>query len=306
MIISVSRRTDIPAYYTPWFINRLAAGEVFVRNPYRPHQVSRIPLTEDTIDGFVFWSKNPAPLLPHLSKLIKYPFYIQYTLTPYGKDIEPHLPDKWTTALHNFKVFSAQLSSKQLVWRYDPILLSGRYTPAFHLNAFEKLCASLSGKTDLCILSFLDAYPSIQPALKKHGIQTVPRSMQMELLSHFSAISNQYGISLAACAEDSELPVTKSSCIDHHRLATISGKTYVVPKAKGQRPNCGCCESIDIGSYRTCPGNCIYCYANQGKVPSPHSAHNPDSPLLFGSLTEADTLTNRDMPLFQTNQIPMF
>lgn len=306
MIISISRRTDIPAFYTPWLMQRMKAGEVFVRNPYRPHQVSRIRLSPKTIDGLVFWSKNPAPLLPYLSQFSPYPFYIQFTLTPYGKELEPNIPDKFTDQLRTFEKLAKKLKPGQLVWRYDPILLNEKYTLSFHLQAFQRFCSALSGMTDLCILSFIDLYPSIKNTVKKCGIEPIPHTTQLQILQCFIEISQPYRISLAACAERTGLPIAKASCIDPQRLSSIAGRILQVPKAKGQRPECGCCESVDIGSYRTCPGGCVYCYANQGSCIPNTAQHDPNQPLLHGTLSEADTVTDRTMPLYGSQQISMF
>ena len=139
MIISASRRTDIPAYYSDWFCNRLREGFVCVRTPMNFHQVSRIALSSDVVDGIVFWTKDPRPLMPRLEELRAYPYYFQFTLTPYGKDMEPGLPDKGAVLLPAFQMLSDMIGPERVIWRYDPILLTARYTADFHITAFRQI-----------------------------------------------------------------------------------------------------------------------------------------------------------------------
>ena len=158
MILSVSRRTDIPAYYSAWFLNRLAEGFVLVPNPHNPRQLSRIPLSPETVDCIVFWTKNPAPMLDALPRIeaAGYPFYFQFTLTPYGPRTEPGLPPK-EELVRAFWALSRRLGPKRVVWRYDPVMVDGRYPTAWHLERFEALCNALEGAAERCVFSFVDA-----------------------------------------------------------------------------------------------------------------------------------------------------
>ena len=143
MIISASRRTDIPNYYSSWFLNRIREGFVLVRNPVNPHQVSRISLAPEAVDCIVFWTKNPEPMLERLGELKEYPFYFQFTLTPYGRDVEENVPHKKDRMIPVFKRLSQMIGGERVVWRYDPILFSGRYTPQYHLQVFKQIAEAL-------------------------------------------------------------------------------------------------------------------------------------------------------------------
>ena len=157
MIVSASRRTDLPAYYADWLCRRFSEGCVLVRNPFRFHQVSRIALTAETVDGIVFWTKNPLPLARRLSVFRDFPYYFQWTLTPYGRDIEPGLPDK-SRLLAAFRDLAEAIGPERLVWRYDPVLLSPAWTCARHEETFARFCRALRGASDTCVVSFLDGY----------------------------------------------------------------------------------------------------------------------------------------------------
>lgn len=160
MILSVSRRTDIPRFYFQWFLNRLKEGYVLVRNPLNFHQVSRIELTPKTIEFIVFWSKNPEPMLAHLEKLSPYPYYIQFTINAYGKDVEENLPEK-KQLIETFRQLSDAIGVERMVWRYSPVLLSPTYTEKAQLDCFAEMCEALSGYTKKCNLSFIDMYSKI-------------------------------------------------------------------------------------------------------------------------------------------------
>ena len=164
MILSASRRTDIPNYYSDWFFNRLQEGFLFVRNPYNPHQISRIDLSPETVDCIVFWTKNPEPILGRLEELEGYPYYFQFTLTGYGKDIEPNVPHKKEKMLSVFRELSGRIGSRRVIWRYDPILFTKKYSTAYHLRAFEQIagCAESVeiGTYDTCQNSCLYCYAS--------------------------------------------------------------------------------------------------------------------------------------------------
>ena len=166
MIISASRRTDIPAYYSDWFFERIRAGYVLVRNPMNTHQVSRIILSPDVCDGIVFWTKNPLPMLGRLSELSDYPYYFQFTLNAYGRDVEPNIPQKDSVLIPGFIKLSRLTGRERVVWRYDPILLNEKYTLGYHLKYFEKLAQRLHPYTEKCIVSIVDNYRSICRGMK--------------------------------------------------------------------------------------------------------------------------------------------
>ena len=158
MILSVSRRTDIPNYYSQWFYNRIKEGFVYVRNPMNTHQVSRIEITPDVVDCIVFWTKNPEPMMERLEELSAYHYYFQFTLTGYGRDMEPGIPHKREKMIPVFQALSDRIGKEKVIWRYDPIIFSQRYTPEYHLKAFEQIAMALKGFTEKCVISFVDEY----------------------------------------------------------------------------------------------------------------------------------------------------
>lgn len=302
MILSASRRTDIPAFYSEWFINRIKAGYLCVRNPMNIHQASRIsPLNPDTIDGIVFWSKNPAPMIKHLDELAGYTYYFQFTLNAYSQDIEPNLPCL-DDRIRTLQALSRHIGHRRVIWRYDPILFTDRYTLEFHAEAFSKLAARLSGYTDSCVISFLDRYRHIAAGIRVLGIEDDNDQKQRVLAEKFSLAAKGYGLSLETCAEKidlSEFGIGHSHCIDKARLEELGHFTLKIGKDKNQRKECGCFESVDVGEYDTCRHGCIYCYATRRRRTVDH---DPESPFLHGRVQDGDRITERRAVSQRDNQ----
>lgn len=301
MILSASRRTDIPRYYSEWFLNRVREGFVLVRNPRNPHSVSKLPLSPDVVDCVVFWTKDPAPMLPMLDELKGFDFYFQFTLTPYGKEIEPGVGDKKRIA-ETFRALSARIGKERVVWRYDPVLFGGGYTAERHEKAFAELARALSGSTDTCVISFLDFYRNTKANFSELSLEENLRPAKIgemeSLASAFSRIARSFGMKVEACAESADFTkygVARASCIDKSRIERIIGCGLDAKKDKNQRALCGCVESVDIGAYNTCPAMCRYCYANYspGAVRGNVSRHDPKSPFLTGVLLPGDSVTER-------------
>ena len=298
MIISASRRTDIPAFFVEWFFNRLREGVVLVRNPLRFHQVSRIDLSCENVDGFVFWTKNPAPMLPRLRELGRYPYYFLFTLTSYEKDVEPRIPPKFDDVLQTFMRLADEIGPHRVIWRYDPILLSGRYGVGHHIEAYEKIAHRLRGFTYKCIISFVDPYRNTARNKKELGLLDVSPDDQRLLARELSHIAAGYGMTLETCAEAidlSEFGIGHARCVDAELLGKIAGRELNTAKDKNQRAACGCAASVDIGAYNTCPGGCKYCYANYKTrdIEENKEMHNVHSPLLIGGLVEGDVVKDR-------------
>lgn len=311
MIISASRRTDIPCYYAKWFLNRLRDGYVYVRNPMNPNQISKISLSSDVVDGMVFWTKNPAPMLNHLDALRDYPYYFQFTLTPYDKDIERNLPSKQERVIPVFQKLSSQIGKERVVWRYDPILLSAKYTMRYHIKHFLLLCDKLADYTEKCTISFLDLYKNMKYHIAPFGIRPPSFEEAEELAACFHEIAAKHGISIDTCAEEMDLStygIGHAACIDRNRLERIGNYRLHVEKDKNQRAACGCVSSIDIGAYNTCKNECVYCYANfnQTLVRNCSGQHDPDSPLLYGKITAQDSINPKEMKSFQREQLALF
>lgn len=309
-MISASRRTDIPCFYSEWFFHRLQAGFVHVRNPVRPRQISRVPLTADVVDGFVFWTKNPFPMRSHLHKLAAYPYYFQFTLTPYGRDMEPGLPDKEEQLIPMFQQLSAEIGRNRMVWRYDPVLLSARYTVNFHKEKFSAFSQQLAPYTDTCIFSFLDRYRKNARKMDAAGIVPPDEHQRQVLLEAFSKTAKANGIQLQSCCEavGTDFGIAQAHCVDRLRMAQICGYALPAAKDKNQRPLCGCGESIDIGMYHCCKNHCLYCYANESyaAVQNNFALHNSASPLLYGEIQKGDCLRHRDITPNKTRQISFF
>ena len=298
MIVSISRRTDIPACYFPWFLRRLEEGFVYARNPMRFHQVSRISLRPEDVDGFVFWTKNPLPMLAHLERLQEYAYYVQFTLTAYGPDLEPGLPDKDSVLIPAFQELARRIGPERVIWRYDPILLTERYTVEAHLRRFEEIACRLEGCTRRCVISFLDMYRHLQGPAQALGMRAPTEEEARCLAGSLAGAARARGISLQTCAEAGDYTaqgVTRGACIDTALLSRIAGREIAMPRDRHQRPGCGCAASVDIGQYDTCPHGCRYCYAvhSNGALRRGLQAHNPLSPLLCGELTPEDTVCDR-------------
>jgi hypothetical protein len=278
MIISVSRRTDIPALFPEWFYNRVGKGFVLLRNPYNPLQVGRVTLAPDKVDGFVFWTKNAAPMLGRIHELDSFKYYFQFTITPYGRDVEKNIPDKNEIIIPAFK----RLGAGKAIWRYDPVFINERYTRDYHVRAFTKIAEALEGCASKGVMSFVYSYRGVD--LRPLSIQPLSAEQQKELAQELAAIAASHGIELSACAED--LGIAQSCCVD--------GKMFGVsqPKDRNQREMCGCVESVDIGAYSTCGNGCAYCYANHyGYVQAPPGV---DSDILGPPLSGRETIKQRN------------
>lgn len=297
MILSVSRRTDIPAFYSEWFFNRIREGFVYVRNPLNIHMVSKVPLTPELIDCIVFWSKNPAPMLNRLDDLKDYMYYFQYTLNPYNKNMECNVPQKHD-GLETFQRLSDLIGPKRVIWRYDPILFSENMDMNYHIQYFEEIAKRLEGCTTTCVISFVDLYKKTQRNLKDTTARELNVNEMMALASNLFGISQKYGMTIQTCAEEialEQIGIKHGRCIDNVLIEDLLGVKLVVAKDGNQREECGCVQSIDIGEYNTCGHNCKYCYANfdNNVVAKNRQFHNPNSPLLIGELKENDKIVER-------------
>lgn len=297
MILNVSGRCDVVAFFSDWFFNRLQAGFLDVRNPYVPKQVKRLILTPQTVEAIVFCTKNPLPILPRLQELQPYPCLFQVTITPYGTDIEPHVLPK-SKILNATIQLSKQLGSDHVIVRYDPIFISSTYSVAFHVKAFHSLCKRMQGYTEHIILSFLDLKKNTLRHEK--DLQLLPNQEQYyeDLMFQFSKIGTEYGMQLQLCCEDydfTQYGISNQGCINATFLQRITGiSTTYLPG--NLRKHCHCVKSIDVGVYNSCCHGCVYCYANfeEDLVLANKNAHDPNSSLLIGHLNPDDQLTMID------------
>ncbi|PLX89593.1 MAG: hypothetical protein C0618_00835 [Desulfuromonas sp.] len=299
MILSVSRRTDIPAFYSEWFFKRLEKGFLYVKNPMNRKQISEISLDQEVIDCIVFWTKNPGPMISQLHKIKDYNFYFQYTITPYDLSIEKMVPTV-DHSISTFKSLSDRIGSKNIIWRYDPIFLTDKYNFDRHVEEFSKLAKSLSGYTKKCVISFLDVYKKCERNMRHIRFETMTNTQTNLLAKKMSEICSIYGIEIETCAEDIDLldfGIKKGKCIDDDLIAEICKKNIKVKKDKNQREVCGCVSSIDIGDYNSCPHSCLYCYANFDslRVEENLKQHDSNCELLYGRLIGDEKITLRKM-----------
>ena len=299
MIVSVSRRTDIPAFYSEWFFNRLKKGFVYVQNPMNPKQVSNITLTPETVDCFVFWTKNAKPMLKHLDELEGYKYYFQFTITGYKSDVEKGVSNK-TEIIKTFKTLSNKIGKERVILRYDPIFLSKEYTIDYHVRAFSKLCSQLDGYTNKCVISFIDLYKKTERNTKHLNIINMTMEDINLIADKFSKIAKEHNIKIETCSESYDLTaygIGKGKCIDDNVISDVIGYEVNVKKDDTQRDVCGCVKSIDIGQYNTCRHHCLYCYANFNKIQVDENfkLHNKNYPLLVGKVREDAKITNREM-----------
>lgn len=296
MIINTGQRTDIPAFYSEWFANRLKKGFVCVRNPYNLNQVSRYRLDPSVVDVIGFCTKNPAPMFPYMGLLKNYGQCWFVTITPYGRDIEPNVPDKHKL-LEDFQKVSKTVGIKSVGWRYDPIFISEKYTSDYHLHAFEQIASTLDGYTKTVVISFIDLYPKVRKNFPE--AQEVTKEMRLLLGRRMIEIAAAHGMTVKPCAEGDELAAFGADCGGCMRISDYEkaiGKQLNAPKRKGARAECACYLSCDIGAYNTCRHLCRYCYANAevGKVLANSRRHDPASPFLIGNYMEGDEI--HDVP----------
>lgn len=293
MIISASRRTDIPAFYAEWFMNRIRAGYCLVPNPFNAAQVSRIPLKPGDVDCIVFWTRNPRPLMGSLAELdgAGIPYYFQFTIMDNPRDLDPKCPPA-AEAVRTFRELSLLAGADRVVWRYDPVVVSDRTGAGFHIEKFRQIAAELRGYTKRVVISIVDRYKPAVGRLKEleragwRFADGVERRLE-EFVPDMVETAGRYGMEIVSCAEPVDLTqygVRAGSCIDGELIAGIAGRTATFRKDRNQRDACGCVVSRDIGMYDSCPCNCLYCYATRstGAVERNLARHDPGSPMLIG------------------------
>lgn len=308
MIIQTGNRTDIPAFYSEWFANRLREGYVLVRNPFNPVSVTRYRLDPSVVDLLIFCSKNPAPMLPHMDLLKQYRQYWFVTITPYGKDIEPNVPEK-AAVMDTFRKLSSIVKPERMCWRYDPILIDEQWTAGRHIEAFTSMCETLSGSTFTVVISFIDLYEKVKRNFPE--ARTVPFDLQMTLTKSFVEIAARHGMTIKPCGEDPRLASVGadcSGCMTQQLFEEAVGEPLILPKLQNNRKDCACYITGDIGAYNSCGHLCRYCYANTDKsaVVSSMRQHDPASPLLIGHIGPADTIHEAKQTSWIDHQMRLF
>ena len=308
MIINTGQRTDIPAFYAEWFANRIREGTVCVRNPFNPKQVSRYRLDPAVVDVIGFCTKNPAPMFPYMNLIAEYGQYWFVTITPYGKDIEPYVPDKHKL-LTDFKHLSDIVGVNSIGWRYDPIFITDTYSLEYHLSAFEQIAEALSGYTDTVVISFIDLYKKVKRNFPE--VREVSREDQLYLGTKMIQIAKKYGMTVKPCAEGNMLEEYGADCSGCMTVATYEtaiGNKLSVPNQKTNRQECACYIACDIGAYDTCMHLCRYCYANNDPkmVERNLKLHDPKSPFLIGNYEEDDIIHDVPQKSWIERQLSLF
>ena len=293
MILFASGRTDIPAFYSNWFINRVKAGFVDVRNPFNQKLVSRIYFSD--VDLIMFCSKNPLPMINKLD-ILKVPVLFHVTITPYSKDVEPNIPDK-RLIIEGVKKLSLVLGIDNVVVRYDPIFLSDKYNVDYHIRAFDKLCKNLNGYVNKIIVSFMDEYKNVRINKNILKYRTFTREDYKKIGEAFSKSAMDNGMSVQTCFEDNDLTqygFVKGECLSHELAYILTGKKFKSSNVRKEK-KCECVQMVDIGDYNSCMHMCKYCYANYDEkaVSSNFERHDDNSSLLIGSIQSDDVIKVR-------------
>lgn len=291
MIISASYRTDIPAFYGEWFLNRFRAGYCRTVNPYNPKQHGTVMLGRPHVDGFVFWTKNARPFLHVLDEVqgAGFPFVVQYTINGYPRSLESRVIDP-EESVRCLRELSRRFGARSVVWRYDTIVFSSETPYSFHIENFRRLVRALGGCVDEVVISFMQLYKKTQrnldAAARQKGITWWdPETVEKRgLIEDLVAMARSVGMSLTICSQQ-DLVIEGSSeahCVDAERLNALGGPQFSA-RLRGSRETCGCYESRDIGAYDTCPHGCVYCYAVQNRelALERFKAHDPQSEYLF-------------------------
>lgn len=293
MIISASRRTDIPAFYAKWMVNRLREGFCTVPNPFNRNQVSVISLRPEDVDVIVFWTRNPRPLMPYLEELDSrgYRYYFQYTILGYPREIDEKSPPV-AAALQTFCDLSEQLGANRVIWRYDPIVFTDLTPPAFHRENYGRICAELRGRTRRSVISIVDLYRKTERRLGElKGTPAEVRACGAEdfekLMRDLAEFARTNGMDIVSCAEEIDMRpfgVSPGKCVDPQVIAEAFGMDVVGQKDPSQREHCGCVVSRDIGMYDSCLFGCQYCYATKSfeQAGRNFDGHDPASPSLLG------------------------
>jgi hypothetical protein len=302
-------RTDIPAFYSEWLINRIKEGFVLVRNPYHPEQVTRYSLSPEVVDLIAFCTKNPAPMLPYMNMLKPYGQYWFVTITPYGRDIEPNVPAR-EQVIQDFKTLSGMVGIDSVGWRYDPVFLDQTRTVDWHIARFEEMASELSGYTKTCVISFIDIYKKVERNFPQ--ARAVSKSDRLAIGKAFVEIAKQNGMTIRPCAEGDELAPFGADCSGCMTVSTFELALHShlnVPKRKTNQRNgeCACLLGVDIGAYDTCGHLCRYCYANANAalVHDNMKKHDPTSPFLLGGGTPQDKIHDAKQKSWLDGQISL-
>ena len=309
MIINTGQRTDIPAFYSEWFINRIKAGFVLVRNPYNPKLVTKFKLDPTIVDVIGFCTKNPRPMFKYLDILKPFGQFWYITITGFDTDLEPNVP-KIDEVIEDFKFLSNKIGKNSIAIRYTPIIINEKYTKERHIKTFEYIISKLSGYTNLATFGFLDLYPKLERNHK--DLKDTDDKTKIEISLEFKKIAKKYNMELRLCSKEKwlkEYDIDVNGCMRLEDYERSIGKNLIIKKRMDARKNyCSCLISNDIGMYNTCPHLCKYCYANGDKkiIIDNYMMHNPNSPLLIGDIKEDDIIKDADQESYIDRRISLF
>lgn len=301
MIISASRRTDIPAFHSEWFFRRLRMGFVLVQNNTRDERYHRVSLAPEVVDCIVFRTKSPAPMLARLDELGDYKSLFNITMNPYGREMETNLP-RLVERVETYKQLADRIGPERMIWRYDPVMLSPKYDLDFHRRAFEYLCRELAPHSYKCMIGFIINHRFIAGRMAPMTIHQRSEEDMRAIGSIFGEIAARYGHPIETCATElslDEFGITHGACVERQQIEKIVGYRFERVKEKYLRPHCNCMESIDIGHYSTCGNGCQYCYAT---IESPQLDTSADSPSLDPDFDPAATVVDTSCRSFRPVQ----
>lgn len=295
MIINTGARTDTVQYYSRWLLNRFREGHVLVRNPMFVNNVTRYRLSPDVVDCVLFCSKNYAPILDDLHEITgRFNTYFYYTITAYGKDVEPGVPTI-EESIGTLKELSSMVGRKRVAWRYDPVLYTDKYDYDVHERTFRMMAEELSPYVDRCIFSFVEMYRKLD--LNMPEIRPLSPTDKDRLARMLGTVAKENGLTIQTCGNNGTFPeygIGTSGCVTLGILGDANDAVFKDLKHKGMRKGCHCYESRDIGAYDSCPNGCRYCYANTSpeKAKANYLAHDPESPMLLGNVRDGDRVTD--------------
>ena len=301
MILNTGARTDTVQHYTEWLLRRFREGYVYSRNPLFPDKVTRYELVPDKIDCVEFCSKNYRPILKDLHEITDFfNTHFQYTITAYGKDIEPGVPsiDESIETLYELE---EQVGKQRICWRYDPVLITGKYTIEKHFETFRYMTERLHGHVDRCIFSFVEMYRKLETNMPE--LFPISDRDKDRIAEGLGRIAKEFGMPIQTCGTNGDYTrygIMRSGCMTLDILGKANGIEFRDLKHRGMREGCHCIESRDIGAYNTCPNGCRYCYANKdhAKAAENHRSHDRRSPILIGSIKDTDVITDANQESF--------
>lgn len=309
MIINTGQRTDIPAFYSKWFINRIREGYVLVRNPYYPSIVTKFLLNPEVVDVIGFCTKNPRPMFPYLDELKDFGQFWYISITGFDVDLEPNVPPI-DQVIEDFKYLSNKVGKNAIGWRYTPIIVNNKYTKEYHIKMFEHIASKLEGYTSLVAFGFVDIYPKLE---KNHpDIIDTDDNTKIEISKAFIEIAKKHHMDLRLCSKEKWLSgygVDIDGCMkvkDYEN--SVASKLDIKQKMEARKNYCACYLSNDIGSYNSCMHLCKYCYANGNEltIRKNYKEHDDNSPLLIGHISKEDKIRFAKQESFKNETITLF